>query len=226
MNKITYAIMACHPDKGMKSLGSKGLIDFNHKKLFEYQLEWIKKIQKNKNYEIILICDFDFIKIKKIFANSMIRVYQCHDANPIFTACLESKYDTLICIDYGCLFRPSALLSIQNNNTSAVLCVDNDKYNQLDTGCIAKNNFVEHIFFDLPSHKFSNIFLICGTDKLKILNNQRYKYFNLLYFEILNMLIDSGSSIKLGTITNKDFIYFTQMRQKNAINRFIKNINN
>ena len=37
MTGITYAIIACYIDKGMKSKGSKCLMEFNKKKLLDYQ---------------------------------------------------------------------------------------------------------------------------------------------------------------------------------------------
>lgn len=224
MSSITYAIIACYPDKGMKSQGSKGLLSFNEKKLFEHQLEWLKKDNKN-NYEIILICDFDIYKIKKIISNQ-VNICEIKNHNPVFTACDNAKYDKIVFIDYGCVFKPNILNSIKQNNSSSILCLHKNTNDSVDTGCVIVQNRVEHIYLDLESNYFINMFAICSEDKQKILNDSRYKNFNLLYFEILNMLISSGSTINSSFIDHKDFIYFTQMRQKNAINKFIKNISN
>lgn len=224
MSSITYAIMACYPDKGMKSQGSKGLLSFDEKKLFEHQLEWIKKNNKN-NYEIILVCDFDIYKIKKTLTHK-ISIYEIEDHNPIFTACNYAKYEKIIFIDYGCVFKPKILSDIKQNNQSSILCLEKNTNDNVDTGCIIVQNRVEHLYLDLESNYFTNIFSLCSEDKQKILGDSKYKNFNLLYFEILNMLISSGSTINSSFIDHKDFIYFTQMRQKNAINKFIKNISN
>lgn len=224
MNNITYAIMACYPDKGMKSYGSKGLFSFNSKKIFEYQFEWIISHNKAKDYEIILICDFDYSKIKKIL-DPKINIYLTNNFNPVYIACSKALYDEVVCVDYGCLFKPKVLDEIAQDSSS-ILCTKNTEDYFLDSGCIIKNDIIEHIFLDLPENKFSNIFSISKKDKQKILNNKKFQYFNLLYFEIINMLIDSGSIIKAKMIDHKDFLYFTQMRQKNAINKFIKKIAN
>jgi hypothetical protein len=224
MNNITYVIVACHPDKGMKSHGSKGLLDFNNKKLFEHQFDWIKNNTKNKNYEIIIVCNFDLHRIKKIIEPN-IKIFSANDCNPVYSACLNSINSRLLFIDYGCLFNPK-VLNTKLNTSSTIWYVDEHKNDQLDTGCIIKDDYIEHIFFDLPGHKFCNIFYLSSEDKQKILSSPKYKHFNLLYFEILNMLIDSGSTIKANMVNNKDFLYFTQMRQKNAINKFIKKIAN
>ena len=221
MDNITYAIIGCYPDKGMKSHGSKGLISFNNKRLFEHQLDWIQNTNTHNEYETILICDFDIAKIKKTLISSKIKIHQVNNTNPIYAACELSKYDNLIIIDYGCLFNPVIL---DNFKRTSILCVTDNEH--LDTGCVIKDNIVEHIFLDLHDDKFCNIFRISREDKTKILSNNKYKSFNLLYFEILNMLIDSGSKVMAKKIDRKDFFYFTQMRQKNAANKFIKKLSN
>ena len=48
MKHITYVILACYADKGMKSLGSKGLMVFQNKKLLE-QMTLQKAAQKAQN---------------------------------------------------------------------------------------------------------------------------------------------------------------------------------
>jgi hypothetical protein len=225
MNNITYVILACNPDKGMKSYGSKGLLEFNKKKLFQHQFEWIRSNSKNKNYEILLICNFDLCRIQKII-DPDIKIFSSVGSNPIYVACSKAKYNKLIFMDYGCLFKPKILNNISSSVESSVLYVNDKKNQQLKIGCIIKDNYVEHIFLDLPDNKFCNIFSISSIDKQKILDNIEYQRFNLLYFEILNMLISSGSLVKSSSINSKDFLYFTQMRQKNDINTFIKKITN
>ena len=220
---ISYVIVACSPDKGMKSLGSKGLLSFNKKKLFEYQFEWIKNKNKNKLFEIIIVCDFDNQKIKKAFDNSNIFIHECCNTNPIYAGCSIAKYPNIVFIDYGCLFD-SSIISCFNDSSSCILCTN--KSSQLPVGCQVNNNIVSYLFFGLENNYFCNIFYINSKDKVKILNNPVYKRFNLLYFEILNMLIDSGSQIGQRPVKPSDFMFFTKMSQKNAINKFINKISN
>lgn len=218
-HKITYIIIGCYPDKGMKSYGSKSLMVFSNKKLLEHQIETIRKSHSNKdNYEIVVICDFDIQKVTKYFPK--IKIIKLNDTNPIYQGCLLARYDNVCFIDYGCVFEPS---SIQyKEEVSKILCTKNNKNNKLEIGCVSEKNIVKHMFFDLPDHKFCNIFFLCQEDKKHILNNKDCSRHNLLYFEILNTLISSGVSIKISDIDTNKFIFFNNMRQKNAINRFIK----
>lgn len=217
MSDISYVIIACYPDKGMKSYGSKSLIDFNKKKLLQYQIDCLSS-SKHNNYEIIVISDFEIHKIQKNFGK--IRVVSLSDKNPIYLGCQLSKYSQTIFIDYGCLFSKNLINDIKK--TSSVICSKVQKNSSLDVGCLIRNRFLEHIFFDLPDNKFCNMFSISEIDKEKILQNSDLGYFNLLSFEIINKLIESGSIFDVKIANQEDFIFFNHMRQKNAINKFIK----
>lgn len=219
----SYIIIACYPDKGMKSYGSKSLIEFNKKKLLQYQIDTIKKDQQSKTYEIIVISDFDTIKLQKHFDNQ-VRIIQLEDYNPIYLACEHSKYSHVVFIDYGCLFEYKILKPLLKNST--VVCSKYTKVPNLEIGCISNEHLVKHMFFDLPDHKFCNIFSLCQQDKNKILQNSRLSYFNLLSFEIINTLIESGSCFRIHNIQNENFLYFNHMRQKNAANKFVKKTTN
>lgn len=213
---VTYIIIACYPDKGMKSYGSKSLISFGKKRLIEYQLDIISK-NKIDNYETIIISNFDTYKIQKMFSGTSIRVISLEEKdNPINIACKQAKYNNIVFIDYGCLINHRILKKMIGN--SAIVCSNNDS--TLDTGCVINDNKLEHIFFDLPDNKFCKIFSLSENDKKKILKNQ-YS-FNLLPFEIINELILDGSNFSINDTKNGDFLYFTHIKQKNDVNKFIK----
>ncbi len=215
MNKINYIIVACNPDKGMKSFGSKGLMIFNNKKLLEHQICWIKNHKKTAN--ITILSDFDFTKIQKLMPD--ITVINTGDINPVFKGC--SLYDHGICfIDYGCLFDPSLLKQLDSSKNSTIITTE--KLSNLQIGCIANNSNIEHMFFDLPKDKFCNIFYLSPKDVSKIKDNESLKRKNLLSFEIMNYLVDSGSVVNIQRINYKEFLYFNNMRQKNAISKYIK----
>lgn len=221
MNKVSYVILACYPDKGMKTHGSKSLMLFNNKKLLDHQINTIQSFNKNnKDYEIIIVSSFDTLKLQKSFNN--IKVIDCIEYNPVYTGCINSKYKNLLYIDYGCVFNQRTLNSIKFNHSS-VLCYSNNKKSPLDIGCISDefSNLV-NMFFDLPNNKFCNIFYINEHSSNKIRSNSKYNTKNLLYFEIINMLIAADEIFKISTTNHNDFIYFNKMRQKNAISKFYK----
>lgn len=220
MTKTHYVIIACYPDKGMKSCGSKGLINFNNKKLLDHQIDWIKNTL-NTN-DISIVAHFDYNKLSRSLDNK-INIIDTNGENPI-SKCCDSIPDGHICfIDYGCIFDAKILFDLTFKQ-SEIICIKNaNSTNNLDIGCTISDDYIEHIFFDLPQNKFCNIFTVIQKDRLKIKNLTNF-HNNLLYFEIMNMLIQNRCSVKPIFITN-NFIYFNNMRQKNAINKFIKQQN-
>lgn len=218
MHKTTYIIIACNIDKGMKSFGSKGLMTFNNKKLIDHQISWIKK-KKAKSSEIIIVANFDYYRLNKAFGK-IARVVDNQSYNPIYSGCSESTNTDVCFIDYGCLFDPSLIQKVDNCANSTIITTD--KSADLTVGCITNNDTIEHMFLDLPQDKFCNMFFLSGDDTQKIKNDTFYQRHNLLYFEIINRLVETGSTISRLKIDSKDFVYFNNMRQKNAISRFIK----
>lgn len=216
--ETTYIIVACYPDKGMKSCGSKGLLNFADRRLMDYQIDWLAKTSSSN---IVIIADFDYMKIQKHY--HQYNTINANGKNPVRIAC-ENYPDRNLCfVDYGCIFGKENLRKF-TFLTSEIMCIKNpQKNNNLDVGCTIHNGYIEHMFFDLPSNKFCNIFSITAQDSKKIVDSIDFHNHNLLYFEILNLLIYHHSVIKPVYI-EKDFIYFNNMRQKNAINKFIKKI--
>jgi hypothetical protein len=217
MTNISYVIIACYADKGMKSYGSKSLIDFYKKKLLQYQIDCILESNHDK-YEIIVISNFETQKIQKTFDG--IKVVSLENTNPIYLGCQLSKYKQTIFIDYGCLFSKNLIDNIKK--TSSIVCSQSIKNATLNLGCLVSNRFLEHVFFDLPDNKFCNIFSIGEDDKKLILQNTDFGYSNLLCFELINKLMEVGSIFDVKFAKQEDFIYFNHMRQKNAVNKFIK----
>lgn len=219
MTKTTYIIIACHIDKGMKSFGSKGLLVFNNKKLLEHQISWIKN-KKNKGNQVIILADFDFPRLQKTFSKTT-RVINNNNANPIYNGCSLADNNNICFIDYGCLFHGSVIDKLDKCKKSTIVTTNSSK--DLDVGCIVNKNYnIEHMFIDLPDNKFCNMFLLSSDDISKVKTDLFFQRKNLLYFESLNRLVETGSQIDILNLKQKDFFYFNNMRQKNAISRFIK----
>ncbi len=223
---ITYAIIACYVDKGMKSKGSKSLMEFNKKKLLDYQIDQILTAHDSKiPYEIIIISNFDTQKIIKYFGQKIKVINLCEEnTNPIAKTCEIAIYGNIFFIDYGCVYSANLIKNICTQNESLIISTKNNKISKLDIGITTDySNTVQHLFFDLPNNiKFTNMFLLDTDSKNTIKSNKSLHRFNLMYFEILNSLISLDHKIHNSFIKDTSFIFFNNTRQKNAINKFIK----
>lgn len=220
---ITYAILASNIDKGMKSKGSKGLIEINNKRIFEHQINNIISAQPSKHtdYEILIITSFEKEKIEKCVGNKAKVFSQKKSKNTVACACEFSVYDNVFFIDYGCLYSTKF---IQNflNFTKPFIVISKNKKNKLPIGIACEKNYVENMFFDLSNNLFANMFLLNKNQKTIINNNKKLHRKNLLEFEIINSLIETGEKINYFQASNSDYIYFNNMRQKNEISKFLK----
>lgn len=223
---ITYAIIACYIDKGMKSKGSKSLIEFNKIKLLDYQIEKILIAHNNCiPYEIIIITDFETQKIIKYFGKKIKVVNFNNDINPVAKACYEAAYSNIFFIDYGCIYSADLIKNTCSQNQSVVISSKNNKISKLDIGVTTdySNNTVQHLFFDLPNNtKFANMFLLDSQGTNQIKKNKNLHRYNLMYFEILNNLISLNHKMYSLQIKDTSFIFFNNTRQKNAIIKLIK----
>jgi hypothetical protein len=228
LSSITYAIMGCNIDKGMKSKGSKSLIEFNKKKLLDYQIDQINLVHKNINidYEIIIITNFEHSKIKKIYSNKL-SIYKLEtDKNIVIKACEIAKYKNIFFIDCGCVFESESIIKVIKGSKSSVIGSKSSNDN-LDIGISTdKSDIIHSLFFKLSENKFSNMFFLCEDHIKYLLGNKKLHQNNLMYFEIINSVIDSQvGKIYYHHIKNNLFIYFSNTRQKNGISKFIKKHN-
>jgi hypothetical protein len=227
MNKTTYCIIGCHPDRGMKSYGHKSLIQFGNKSIIDYQIKQINKVhnQKYQDYEIIIITNSYIDKLLKHISRynqPNIRCINNNKYNPVYQACVESVFANILFIDYGCLFNSSLIEKIMNNNMSTIACSKDRDFLALSVGCLIENNKLIHMFLDIVSNKFTNIFSIKNHEKNYIINNQKLHRKNFLYFEIINMLLDDNINIDYSFVSKTSFFYFNHMRQKHGTTQFIK----
>jgi|LakMenEpi02Jun12_1017388.scaffolds.fasta_scaffold00012_18 choline kinase len=224
MTGITYAIIACYIDKGMKSKGSKCLMEFNKKKLLDYQIgNIISGHNKKIPYEIIIITNFETQKIQKHFSEKAKIIEHKELVNPIVQISEEAKYKNIFFIDYGCVYSKDIINNLKFAD-SFILSIKNKASNELDVG-ITKDNtdIITHMFFGLEDCKFTNMFYLSESDTTRILKNISIHRNNLLYFEIINFLVNQGSLIATRPINKNLFIFFNNARQKNGITKFIKN---
>jgi choline kinase len=224
MTGITYAIIACYIDKGMKSKGSKCLMEFNKKKLLDYQIDNIISGHNKKiPYEIIIITNFETQKIQKNFSQKAKVIEHKEMVNPIVQISEEAKYKNIFYIDCGCVYSKEIINNLKFAD-SFILAIKNKTSNELDIG-ITKDNTdnIMHMFFGLEGSKFTNMFYLSESDTTRILKNITIHRNNLLYFEIINFLVNQGSLIITRPIKKNLFIFFNNVRQKNGITKFIKN---
>jgi hypothetical protein len=223
--KTTFIILSFSQDKGMKSKGPKGLIEINNKKIFDYQIKSIFLSQKQlkEEYEILILTNFACDKIYKIMNEKAIIHCIDEEKNPIAEGFSLASSNDVFFIDHGCVFSPEVIKKCMKNNLPTIISAKNKN---LDIGIVCekfKKN-VQHMFFDLSAKKFANMFYLQKKQKKIIENNKNLQQKNLMYFEIINYLIEKKEVINEYVVDSGEFMYFNNMRQKNELSKFIKKL--
>jgi hypothetical protein len=186
-------IIAPEITKGMKSLGSKALLNIkNSVSILDFQISELKKI--NKNIKIFIATGFESEKIKKIsqkYSNVTIIENTAYETSnqakclSLFTNEYESH--NLLVVSNGILFKNNAL-QIVSNDVSKIFVIDKPK-NNFTIGCNTGQS-VNYLFYDLPIPWSECIFL--DRQAIESLRDIIIKHnINQLYlFEIINLMID------------------------------------
>ena len=202
-------IIAPEITKGMKSLGSKALLNIkNSISILDFQISQLKKLDKNIN--IFIATGFESDRIKKLTQRySNITIVENKDYETSNQAkCLSlfiNKYDSeqLLVISNGILFKNEALTC--DNSTSKIFLIDKPK-NNFTIGCNAGES-VHYLFYDLPS-TWSECLFLNRNDLHTIKDISLNNNIDQLYlFEIVNLMIDKYNSFfQCVTISKKNIM--------------------
>ena len=186
-------IIAPEITKGMKSLGSKALLNIkNSTSILDYQIQELKKLHKNIN--IFIATGFESDKIKKITARySNVNIIENKNyENSNQAECLaifSDLYDSerLLIISNGILFKNQAF-DCFSSNSSKIFVIDKQK-NNFTIGCNSEG-LLNYLFYDLPV-PWTECFLL-NKQSLETIRHisKNYNIEHLYLFEIINLMIE------------------------------------
>lgn len=189
--------------KGMKSIGSKALLELDNKTtIIEYQIQYLKKFYYPIN--IYLCTGFDHDKIVKI-TNKYKNIFYCYNENyendnqaSSLMECIQ-KFgitDNVMVLTNGLI--PIHKINI-NKKESSIEITDKNTKIPFEVGCLS-SSILNYLFYGLPFKWTEFLFLNKeGIEKIiEISKTKQYK--KMFLFEMINLLLDHGLNIKLNHI--------------------------
>lgn len=222
---INALILAPEITKGMKSFGSKSLLEIKKKiSIIEYQISTLKDI--DKNISITTAIGFESEKILPVLDKHGVK----HTYNPEYKYTNQSyslkiflednpSIDNLLIINNGILFKKKTITKNMLTGVSKIFVLDKIKEN-FSLGC-SQQEKIEYIFYDLPELWSECVYLnleAINTIKYAILNNQ----VNQMYlFELINKVINLEQTFKKQHINKKNIMKINTYKDINKAKLFI-----
>jgi CTP:phosphocholine cytidylyltransferase-like protein len=224
---INALILAPEITRGMKSLGSKALLEIKKKiSVIEYQIHLLKNICRDIN--ITAITGFESEKIIPILEKHNINyIYNQNYKNTNQSYSLKiflqhsGNIDNLLVINNGILFKEHTIKKQMLTGKSKIFLLNKTKENFL-LGCSAQKT-LEYIFYDLPESWSECIFFNKNMLDLvnDILDNNHVN--NMYLFEIINSILSSPSALPLEKvyIDKKNIMKINSQKDLNKAKIFI-----
>jgi choline kinase len=222
---INALILAPEITKGMKSFGSKSLLEIKKKiSIIEYQISALKDI--DKNISITTAIGFESEKILPILDKHGVK----HTYNPEYKNTNQSyslkiflednpSIDNLLIINNGILFKKKTITKNMLSGVSKIFVLDKMKEN-FSLGC-SQQEKIEYIFYDLPELWCECVYLnleAINTIKYAILHNQ----VNQMYlFELINKAINLEQTFEKEHINKKNIMKINTYKDINKAKLFI-----
>lgn len=223
---IEALILVPEITKGMKSVGSKALLEIKNKtSIIEYQIEYIKNI--DKNIKISIATGFESDKIVSALSHhsniNFIFNPNFKNTNQAFSIkmYLNSYPDTtdLLLISSGVLLRDKSIVKSMLSGYSKLFTISKEKEN-FDLGCSEKPD-LEYIFYDLPEPWSECVYL--NTDAITTLKNimDKLSVDQMYLFEILNEILYKNIILTKQVIDKKNIMKIVNQKDVAKAKLFI-----
>lgn len=225
--KINALIIASEITKGMKSIGSRSLLDIcENSKVIDQQIQSLKTI--HKNIHITIACGYEYDKVSQY-----VQKYKNVDTiyNDRYKTTNEAEnvriyfehypdIDNLFIINGGILVKKYASSYLKIKNSCSTIFLLNGQKNNFTLGC-SNTEKIEYIFYDLE-HAWSECIYLSKKDidlmRSYIVDNnninQRY------LFEIINTVLGS-EPIGKTFMHKKDIMKITNIHDIQKAKSFI-----
>ena len=229
-NEIAVILISSLPDKGMKSLGHKGLMKLGDMTLIEAQINHI--LTAYRHAHIYITCSFDAKKIiraiKNINKNTSISIIE-HDLDaetnfgqPLRLALEhipESK--PVIILNTNIIAHTRSLVALKYDR-SFILSNTNKAFDT-NVGCTynTSDGLVEYIFYDLEP-KICECVYLTPQDRHLLETILCSKTDNQFLFEIINSAIVKDLKLHIQQINTKDVILFNSLTLFRRIEKILQ----
>ena len=201
--------------KGMKSLGSKALLDIKkHTKVLEYQIHNIKNFDVKTQITVAtgfeadkIHCVLDKINIEYTF-NPTYRDTNQGESIRLYLEKYSPKH--LLIINNGILMKNNTLTKSLLSGQSKLFLLDKAKEN-FNLGCASTKSITEYIFYDLPEPWAECVYLDKEAINSLSVIVQQNKTSQMYLFELLNEMLSSS------TILDKHYLNKTKIMKINTI---------
>lgn len=211
MNPSHVLLLVPEITKGMKSIGSKALLQLNkHQTIIDYQIQYIKKFYRGSR--IVVLTGFEHDKIKnqiKSYSNTELvfnaNYEQTNQGASILHYLKAYSPNNCLIINNGVLLKEK--LHIQSNSDSTIFVLKSNKsgfnigINDLDT---KEDGYVSYMFYSLPTQWSECVFLNNEAIETIVDMSSKFKIGNLFLFELLNKLLEKNIGIKATAINKKN----------------------
>ena len=212
---MNFIILADKFQKGMKSKGAVGLLDYNKTNVIQYQLSVI-----NKNFpkaKVVYVYGFDQKKVECFLTTKIKNVTSIYnpyysDKNYVYSLYVAKEYLNEECfISFGdILFKNNTFKNFQGKKTSRIFLNQNNK-NQL--GCIIHDNKILNISFGLNNYLTNMYYLSKQDAKTASEIICQPKIHNYFIFELANKLIDANVTLEPFYVTKKSIVNYSEVNK-------------
>jgi hypothetical protein len=224
---INALILVPEITKGMKSIGSKSLLEIKKKlSVLDYQIQSIKNI--DKSIKISVCTGFDSERIIDNINDNHSNISYVYNENYKTTNQAYSikiyleqntNCDQLLIVSNGVLFKDKCITKTMLNNECKVFLLNKTREN-FNLGCSTQHHF-EYLFYDLPELWSECIFL--NKEALTVLRNLfTSNYTTQMYlFELINEMINQKIVFKKQYIDKKSIMKICNLKDIAKAKNFI-----
>lgn len=227
MKNISVVLLNAFPEKKIKTLGNKGLIEIKkNNRLIDYHIDYFSSFASN----IIIVDGYDNKKMQKYletkgYLNNKKIKYISHEIDDGSNIGTSIKYALKYIVNtHGLLIHNTSIIlnkkiitklhSMKNN-----FCIVQKNKSKNDIGCLTKDSQIITCFYGLPIKLLDTLYIDKKniTKFLDMIKNTD-KISNMFLFEIINTAIEIGIFIEAMEVNDASVKHITSSKIYNLRN--------
>jgi hypothetical protein len=231
MSNKSIILLNAFPDKKIKSLGNKGLIQISSQSnLIDYQIRFFEKLYNNP--EIVVVGGFDHKRLNKYIThnkktyNSKVKLID-HDVDDsinigksIRVGLEKITNDSIVIYNCSTVLNYKLINKLKKHDESFIIAEQGIAGN---VGCISQHHYALNCFYDLSDKIYDFIHLDQATlPMLHKIIESNYHFDKLYLFEILNLCINFGAKMRLVYIEEKQASNIDSINSIKSLKKYLK----